>query len=593
MNEYVGPPSFCLRSCSNVPSRSQRSSTRCSSATWSGSAGTGAKAGSAGIGRLMVAAQPSAVTAAGYHACPSRPLALDATKTSRARARRRGSRRAAPVGPCARRGRALDRSSRRSPAPQIQQSPAIAVDPDAPLRAGGRRRRRQRRAAVPHTATASTADWSTRRLERAAGVAAALAARRPPARPTSPGASTPARRRTSTRSRLGSYRRHLLCTGNSGVFFSTPRRRRRELRHRAAGQLGGSTSSESLEPAIAVDRCDGPRLRRLRQARLFGQPGAPGARTARRSCSRTRTTRADPGPAARVSPLATSGSAHYRSPSVAVLPDGRVIVAFRNDAQRRRSRRRPAPRRARRAGTTAASGAGLVGPSTVVGDATAPALVSGIAGPPTPSVVAAGGRVTVAWHAGFGRCRARVRRHVDRRRRQLRARRSRSTRPAPATRSHPTRRHGRRTRRRRLPLGSAGHRRRRRDVRLGRPAAAGRHDRGLGQPRRRAVGRARPERRRFAGTGATRPPARRRDASVPTAAEPAAADRRRLHRHVAGGQDVHVVGLLHGTSAPVIAPQTVTASKNATTIVHVDATDADGDPLTWSTGAQPTTPARA
>jgi PKD domain/Bacterial Ig domain len=58
----------------------------------------------------------------------------------------------------------------------------------------------------------------------------------------------------------------------------------------------------------------------------------------------------------------------------------------------------------------------------------------------------------------------------------------------------------------------------------------------------------------------------------------------------AGNQDVHVVGLLHGTTAPVIASQTVTASKNTSTIVHVDATDADGDPLTWSTGAQPATP---
>ena len=54
---------------------------------------------------------------------------------------------------------------------------------------------------------------------------------------------------------------------------------------------------------------------------------------------------------------------------------------------------------------------------------------------------------------------------------------------------------------------------------------------------------------------------------------------------------MHVVGLLHGTTAPVIdSSQTVTASKNISTIVHVDATDADGDPLTWSTGLQPTTP---
>jgi len=51
------------------------------------------------------------------------------------------------------------------------------------------------------------------------------------------------------------------------------------------------------------------------------------------------------------------------------------------------------------------------------------------------------------------------------------------------------------------------------------------------------------------------------------------------------------VGLLHGTTAPVIPAQTVTASKNLSTIVRVGATDADGDPLTWSAGAsRPTSP---
>ena len=51
-----------------------------------------------------------------------------------------------------------------------------------------------------------------------------------------------------------------------------------------------------------------------------------------------------------------------------------------------------------------------------------------------------------------------------------------------------------------------------------------------------------------------------------------------------------MVGLLHGTTAPVIAAQTVRASKNATTIVHVTGSDDDGDPLTWSVGAQPDNP---
>ena len=51
-----------------------------------------------------------------------------------------------------------------------------------------------------------------------------------------------------------------------------------------------------------------------------------------------------------------------------------------------------------------------------------------------------------------------------------------------------------------------------------------------------------------------------------------------------GGQDVHVVGLLHGTTSPVIPRSEVRASKNATTIVHVTGSDDDGDPLTWSAG---------
>jgi hypothetical protein len=58
-----------------------------------------------------------------------------------------------------------------------------------------------------------------------------------------------------------------------------------------------------------------------------------------------------------------------------------------------------------------------------------------------------------------------------------------------------------------------------------------------------------------------------------------------------GGQDVHVAGLLHGTTTPTIAAQTVRASKNATTIVTVTGNDDDGDPLTWSVGAQPSDPA--
>ena len=57
-----------------------------------------------------------------------------------------------------------------------------------------------------------------------------------------------------------------------------------------------------------------------------------------------------------------------------------------------------------------------------------------------------------------------------------------------------------------------------------------------------------------------------------------------------GDQSVRVAAVLHGTTAPVIAPQTVTASKNTTTFVHVTGSDDDGDPLTWSNGPNTSNP---
>ena len=77
--------------------------------------------------------------------------------------------------------------------------------------------------------------------------------------------------------------------------------------------------------------------------------------------------------------------------------------------------------------------------------------------------------------------------------------------------------------------------------------------------------------------------------------QPAARDRRRLHGHVVGKP-----GRARGRPAPRDDRaghrqlQTVTGSKNITDDrARRRRIDADGDPLTWSVGAQPTTPARA
>ena len=215
----------------------------------------------------------------------------------------------------------------------------------------------------------------------------------------------------------------------------------------------GSNSTQTIEPAIAVDRTNNRIY--VASAKLdFALAGCAGAPD---SSQITLTWSSDGGtnwaPPRRVSPLATSG--HYRSPSLAVLPDGRVIVAFRDDAptgpqiETETCTFFPSPPAANYCG---APTAGLVGASTLVGDATAPALADGLAGAPTPSVIAAGGRVTVAWHAAPGRPCARSPRSPQRRRD--------FGSPLPidptggATRSHPSSRPPPGTRRRRVSLGS-------------------------------------------------------------------------------------------------------------------------------------------
>src|SRR4029077_15135971 len=92
----------------------------------------------------------------------------------------------------------------------------------------------------------------------------------------------------------------------------------------------GSSFTEEIEPAIAVDRTRGRVY--VAYTRLdFSTMGCLGAPDSSQifllySNNRGQSWASN---VRRVSPLATSGSAHYRSPSLAVLPDGRLPLARR------------------------------------------------------------------------------------------------------------------------------------------------------------------------------------------------------------------------------------------------------------------------
>ncbi|MDX6572684.1 MAG: hypothetical protein QOC86_1840, partial [Gaiellales bacterium] len=283
----------------------------------------------------------------------------------------------------------------------------------------------------------------------------------------------------------------------------------------------------------------------------------------------------------RVSPLATSGAAHYRSPDVAVLPGGRVAVAFRNDGaltpqiETETCAMSPSPPATDYCGGPSA---GLVGASTVVGPASAPGVVSGIAGAPAPSVIAAGGRVTVAWHAGAAN--------------GVRAFAAMSTDGA-ATFGSPQQIDPAGAGNQVAPALAATADGRVDVAYLWDPAGTGSVSAtaaSAGPPLPNATSEAWGTPVVVQGTPATGSLGRRLGIATDTGASPLPATVVAF-TDTASGPHIHVVGLLHGTTTPVIdASQTVTASKNVTTIVHVPATDADGDPLTWSTGVQPADP---
>ncbi|MDP9255677.1 MAG: PKD domain-containing protein, partial [Actinomycetota bacterium] len=464
-----------------------------------------------------------------------------------------------------------------------QQNPAIAINPDAPLHAAVVADDTNTAGPFPRTDVATTADWSS-----AVWPAAAL----PHSGSTSAGQSDIAWGINS----LGEQDVYLveedslgglLCqsTSNSGVFYSFSSDGGANW-DTAKPISSGSSLTEAIEPAIAVDRSSPSGRIYVAYTRLdFATTNCGGALDSSEIFMLYSNDRgASWSVQRRVSPLATSGSAHYRSPSLAVLPDGRVIVAFRDDSnaqiETETCRFFPSPPATDYCG---APTAGLVGASTAVGDATAPAVVNGVSGLPTPSAVAAGGRVAVAWHASSGSA--------------VRAFAAMST-DGGATFGPPQQID---------PTGSgnqlapdlAATASGRVDVAYlwdssgtgivsattasANPPLPGATTEAWGNP---VVVQA---------AGASGAIGRRlgvATAAISTAVSPLPATVISFtDTQAANNPDVHVVGLLHGTTAPVIdSSQTVTASKNISTIVHVDATDADGDPLTWSTGIGPTTP---
>ena len=409
MNEYVGPPAFCARSCSNVPSRSQRSSTRCSSATWSGSAGTGAKAGSAGRRHRIDGSRAPwcAVTRQrGYHDHPSGPWLL---------MRRRPHVLVLVLGAAA----ALLLSAPALSAPPPLVAGAAGADGDAghPAQPGDRDRPADPalRVVVADDGNAGAAVPAHRHGER---------------RPTGGAAWSAAagRSRTRARHRAGqadvawgvdarrpSRNVYLVETGaaTGGGLCSTDARhpllglrgRRRHLRHAAAGrprlELAGAVDRA---PVGAGDRDRRPHLRRLHRAQV-------GRRELQRSADSRSIRLIYSDDERRHTGRRRGGS--RRSRPRRPLPESLGAQSPRRprrsspSATTRRRARRSRPRRARRSPRPPAT---LLRrrarPPSVRARSSAtrppPRVVSGVAGPPTPSVIAAGGRVVVAWHASAG-----------------------------------------------------------------------------------------------------------------------------------------------------------------------------------------------
>ncbi len=473
----------------------------------------------------------------------------------------------------------------------IQHSPSLAVDPAAPTRAFVAA---DTGLAVqppppppPTTVTGTTADWTTPWIAGGTPIySGSASAGQPDVAWGSDDPGPPATQNVYL-VEAGTNTAHSLCSPNAGILFSASADGGATFASTALPVDAGSStapSTELVEPAIATF---GPNVYIVYTELKWAGANCSGTPDSSSILLVSSSNGADTwNLPRRVSPLATSG--HYRSPSVAQLPDGRVVVAFRDDST-------PSPQIETEtctpfsvtSATYCGAGPGSVGPSTVVGDATAPALVSGVLGAPTPSIVAAGGRVTVAWHAS-----------VDA---NVRAFAAMSTDNGvtygPAQQIDPN---GPGNQIAPDLAATAG----------GRVDVAYLWDSGLGGVQATAVSANPP----VAGAtteawaqpivvqgtpatattpiaGQTAPLGRRigvATAAIPVTSSPLPATVVAF-TDTTLGQDVHVVGLLHGTTLPTISPQIVTASKNVTTIVQVTGSDDDGDPLTWSVGAGPTT----
>jgi hypothetical protein len=462
-----------------------------------------------------------------------------------------------------------------------QQNPAIAVDPDSPLRAAVVAEDSSVVGPFPRTATASAIDWSGALWPAAAlpHPGQSLSAGQPditwgidnPNSGSGPGGENVYLVEEASTS-------NSICTpGNDGVFFSSSDDGGAHW-DTALPVTSGASNSETIEPTIAVDRSSG-RLYVAYTKVTFADANCSGGPVDSEIflIYANRPNNGNPPswlPLRRVSPLATSGSAHYRSPSLAVLPDGRVIVAFRNDANAQVETETctflPTPPASNYCG---APTAGLVGASTVVGNV-------GGSGLPAPSVVAAGGRVTVAWSAPSGDA--------------VRTFAAMSTDGGTTFGSA-----------QQIDPDGGGNQF---NPRLA-ATADGRVDAAyLWDPAGTGVVNATTASAAAPLPGATTEawgnPVTVQAVGTPTAAgigrlgvatanaiSPLPATVVAFTDSSSGSQDVHVVGLLHGTTAPVIdASATRTLGKNVPTIVTVKAIDADGDPLTWSVGGQPDDP---
>ena len=419
----------------------------------------GCECGIGGHGPFDRSRAPLAATAAGYADCPSRPPpALDATQTSRARARRRGSRRAASYRPL-----------RSGPDGSSTELPALsgAARSSTALRSPSTPRRRCSRPSWPTTAPRAAPsrdgdrefgrlvgglDRPQASITHSGGVAAGQA-------DVAWGIDAPGPVRTvfavDTGAVAGSR-----CNVSAGVFFWTSTDGGAELSRPAAGEhaLQPELSGRAGDRGRVLRRQCGPRLRRLHEDRLCDR------RLRRRTDGLAHL--ADLRGAGRLVPIAASGLTvrigDVLSQPVAGRPAGRPRRRSPSATTRRRARRSEAQMCDLSISVAGhycgAASTASVGPSDVLGDATAPTVASGVAGAADAERRRSRGTRDGGLARERGERRARVRGHVDGRRRELR--------PGPADRSvrrgqpgrPAARRDGARPRRRRLSLGSVGHR---------------------------------------------------------------------------------------------------------------------------------------